>query len=344
MIKKIIPLEVLWWFKYLRKYINSQQQSYISNNPIAYLLDAPDYGNLGDQAIAYAMHYFLRKKTNFDVYEISGDNLPYYLKSLKKNIRSQDIICLVGGGNMGSVYPIYEATRRIIIKSFPKNKIIIFPQTIEYEKSFYGQISQVKSQLIYSKHKNLFLAAREKTTYNLLKILYTKNNVILSPDIVLYLHEYSDLGKERNGIAICLRNDQESILTSEERMNIVNIAEEIFETIYRIDTTTNIKVTLDNRKEILENKLSEFASKEFIITDRLHGMIFAAITSTPCIIIKSKNNKIPGVYAWIKELPYIYLINNTCELYRALDLLKSGRYIDFYKADNFYTLSKAINT
>lgn len=51
--------------------------------------------------------------------------------------------------------------------------------------------------------------------------------------------------------------------------------------------------------------MQEFASAKLVITDRLHGMIFAALTQTPCIVLGNYNHKVKGTYEWLQELPYI---------------------------------------
>lgn len=56
-----------------------------------------------------------------------------------------------------------------------------------------------------------------------------------------------------------------------------------------------------------------------MVTDRLHGMIFAAITNTPCIVITSKSPKVKGVYQWIKHLPYIKLVEDLEDLDNAFE-------------------------
>ena len=48
------------------------------------------------------------------------------LKSLKGSINSEDIITIVGGGNIGDMYDDIEYCRQFIIKQFPNNKIVIF--------------------------------------------------------------------------------------------------------------------------------------------------------------------------------------------------------------------------
>lgn len=47
-----------------------------------------------------------------------------------------------------------------------------------------------------------------------------------------------------------------------------------------------------------------------VITDRLHGMIFAAITGTPCIAFDNISKKVSGVYKWIESLEYIKVVNS----------------------------------
>ena len=76
-------------------------------------------------------------------------------------------------------------------------------------------------------------------------------------------------------------------------------------TVERTDMVTEEPITAENRGEIVRKKLLSFASSKLVITDRLHGMIFAAITGTPCIVFSNYNHKVRGTYEWISYLPYI---------------------------------------
>jgi len=51
--------------------------------------------------------------------------------------------------------------------------------------------------------------------------------------------------------------------------------------------------------------LNDFSSSKLVVTDRLHGMVFSAITETPCIVINSLSPKVEGCYEWLKDLDYI---------------------------------------
>lgn len=54
----------------------------------------------------------------------------------------------------------------------------------------------------------------------------------------------------------------------------------------------------------------EYAAKD----NRVHGMIFCAITGTPCIVIDSKSSKVRGCYKWIRNLDYIRFADNVSQI------------------------------
>lgn len=66
--------------------------------------------------------------------------------------------------------------------------------------------------------------------------------------------------------------------------------------------------------------LNEFRRASLVITDRMHGMIMAAITNTPCIVMESLDKKILGSYEWIKKLEYIQFVDHANEN-EVLDML-----------------------
>lgn len=322
-LKKVLPMEYLFWIKNFKKMLNAKQIESKFTKPKAYFLDTPEYGNLGDQAIAVAMHRFFEVKLpEYEIIDIQGDRVAHFLKSIKRNIKPNDIICLVGGGNMGTMYKMFEATRRIIIKTFYQNKIIIFPQTIDYEDSKYGVRELRNSRRIYESNQKLILTAREKVTFDRMKEYYPNNKVFLCPDIVLFLLSDFSCKQEdkRNGVGLCLRNDMETKLSSEDHKKIYEILESKNISIKQLSTISDRNhIKVNERKNIIEEKLNEFAKCELIITDRLHGMIFSAITGTPSIVFRSKNQKVEGVYRWIQNLPYIKLVDSVDKMPEAIN-------------------------
>jgi pyruvyl transferase EpsI len=79
---------------------------------------------------------------------------------------------------------------------------------------------------------------------------------------------------------------------------------------------------VSERKQAVEEKLREFASAQLVITDRLHGMVFCAITGTPCVVVNSRSPKVLGCYEWIRELPYIHILGEECDLEKIYNAIK----------------------
>ena len=276
-----------------------------------YLLGTPDHGNLGDHLIALSEYYFIRKMlSEYKVIEVVMPKAEAHIDLIKRNIRSKDIICLSGGGWLGTKWRHNEEFVRTVIKSFPDNPVIILPQTVYYNCEPEYSAVGVK---IYAEHKNLLICVREKTSYDYVirNGFGSTENVLLMPDFALLYHNYKEKHIQREKIAICLRDDVERVISRD-------YAEEIRRTARRyapvISLETNIspkKVTINAREGIVLNKMDEVAHKKLIITDRLHAMIFAAITNTPCLAFDNATYKVSGVYEWIKELDYIRLADET---------------------------------
>ena len=82
----------------------------------------------------------------------------------------------------------------------------------------------------------------------------------------------------------------------------------------------NVRLDAQESRNELANIWFDFSKTGIAITDRLHGMIFCAITRTPCVAINNKNGKVKGVYErWLSRLNYIKLVDD----YNILNLKKA---------------------
>src|SRR5690625_1521342 len=156
-----------------------------ANRNQAYIFLAADYGNLGDVAITYAQTKFLNQHSDCQVIEIPISQSLEGLYFVKKHIKPGDIVTTVGGGNMGDMYDQIEYIRQLVFKWFPKNKIISFPQTLDFAKTPEGQKALKVAQKVYNAHPDLYLIAREQTSFRTMKRDFPKANVLTTPDIVL---------------------------------------------------------------------------------------------------------------------------------------------------------------
>jgi exopolysaccharide biosynthesis predicted pyruvyltransferase EpsI/glycosyltransferase involved in cell wall biosynthesis len=314
---------------------NSQYLINRDREPSIFLIDTPEYKNLGDHAIAYGELKYLKKYfPEYRIYEITDSKFYFYFYQLKRKIRPTDIIILHGGGNIGNQYPVHEHIRRIVIRAFPENKIIVFPQTVYFTDDYIGNKELKKSKKIYKKHKDLTIIAREHISYDIMKEHFNNNNILLTPDIAMYLRQ-ADYKSERIGALICLRDDIEKAVSDEEKQEIKRILGKYFDRLTERDTWADYQVKISERYIALDLIWQQFSRVELVITDRLHGMIFAAITETPCICYRNYNHKIEASYKWLEPLPYIQYLSSLDKLEDAVDRLRALNPKDIHYNNEF---------
>ena len=78
--------------------------------------------------------------------------------------------------------------------------------------------------------------------------------------------------------------------------------------------TVGEKKTRETRREGLKEFFDQLRRAEIVVTDRLHGMIFCALTGVPCIALDNSYRKVSGAYDWLKPLEYIHYIKDVSEL------------------------------
>lgn len=275
----------------------------------------PQHVNLGDQAIAYAENVFIKENFRKDNYvEIFADETSAAVNILSKGISPDDVILIHGGGNLGDLYPTEEKNRRLIIKSFPNNKVISMPQSLFFSDTLKGQKELAKSKKIYSSHSNLVLFAREKMSFEKMKHTFEHNKIEMCPDIVLYLQKNMNKERKDKNIITMIRNDKESYLSDTDRDSLFKVFSEKKFRINISDTKLKKSIVIDDektRKEILEKKWEEISDAEIGITDRLHGMIFCYITKTPAIVFDNSYKKVSETYyTWLADCDYIHFMDN----------------------------------
>lgn len=280
-----------------------------NDKPRCFVFLAADYGNLGDVAITYAQEVLLAEKyPNHQIVDIPISSTLSVLPFIKKHVKSGDVITITGGGNMSDMYFDIELCRLLVVKAFPNNKVIIFPQSIIMSESKDAKILIAKMTKIYTAHKNLIIFAREKVSYKKMKSLWPSVNVALTPDVVMTFNPGVSF-TVRKGITLCLREDKE-MCGSQELKALPALLKENYE-VYKYDTHIGHGgLSMQDRKDELTKIWNQFAKSEWVITDRLHGMIFAFITCTPAIVISNNNHKIVGCYEWIRNCGYIHFVKN----------------------------------
>lgn len=276
--------------------------------PNIVIFGTPNHGNLGDYAIYVAEKQLLAKYySGWNIFGVNMTDFQHEVDILAKLLDDKDLLILTGGGNFGNQYMDDEKIRRVVIQKFPCNKIIMFPQTMYFTDDALGEEEKQKTLKIYNEHKDLWLIARDEYSYLQMKSLF-KNNIRMLPDVVLTWEP--DIRSKRKGALMVLRNDVERALEDNSKQYIVSVLSSMYENVYETDTEVVVGNDISSLNDKLMAKVKQISGAEIVVTDRLHGMIFAAVTQTPCLVLNNYNHKIRETYKWIDNLPYVKYVSD----------------------------------
>lgn len=305
---KITVSKINRFSKSIKKLFSIIKDTKKSKNNI-FLLDTPSHPNLGDQAILLSEINLLKSVyNNKKIYIINHSQIKYLRVLLKMCIFKNDILFIHGGGFIGSLWPEEHNIFLFIINLFKNNKIIIFPQTvyfyeddIDLRNRFYQLIRKVKN--------NTFMV-RDYNSFKILTNRIPKESLRYTPDIVLTntLFPEKDLPVSRDKrVLLLFRKDLEKVSDNskvEILLNKLHINFDYSDTVLQDELFTEEK-----SHNYVAAKLKEMSKYSLVITDRLHGMIFSTITSTPCIAFDNVSHKVSQTYEFIKNLDHIICIS-----------------------------------
>lgn len=270
------------------------------------IFNTPNHGNLGDHAILLAETKILAENNLLPFY-IPTFRAKYIFDFVKRNTSDKALLFITGGGFCCNEWKNEMELVNKVVTNFKNNKIVFFPQTFYFTDEKYGNSFKENVD-----KPNIYFFCREYKSLDLLRNQYKLDNVFFAPDIVLFLKEsvkIKDTHKIDNSILFCLRNDLEK---SVDNQDIDNLEKKLFDN-YKIDytdTVLNKKIVDKYREEEVIKKIKEFSKYEFVITDRLHGMIFSLLAGTPCFVLNNFNYKVKGVYDTIKNYENVFFIDN----------------------------------
>ena len=140
------------------------------------LLDLPYYSNLGDTLIWQGELDFLKGLPYKNLYSISCQG---NLETAKRFVGPDTILLFQGGGNFGDIWPVHGQFRRKVIAMFPRQRCIIFPQTIHYD----DENNLREEAAFYSHYPNVTICARDATSLGILMKWFPSNPCLLVPDM-----------------------------------------------------------------------------------------------------------------------------------------------------------------
>ena len=284
----------------------------------AFIIGSEDFNDLGGHLTAISELEYLRMVLpEHRIIEITATEYEAVRKLLRFIIRRKDLICLPGGGSIGSYDQPAVKIRNELLRKYPKHRKIIFPQSVHYEASQEGKLQLEEDQRIINKCKNLTLYLREGHSFELARQYFTCNTILV-PDIVLYSDYSKRISLERRGALLLLQSDGEEALAQDDRQLVETIIRQNTQNLRKNEIKLISDVIIYDRKDVVEAFLHKIAQSEYVVTDCLQGMVFCTITQTPCILISKHNDIIDGVYEWVSNLEYILRIDEPGDLLEAV--------------------------
>lgn len=312
----------------------------------ALLVDTPVHGNIGDQAIALAERDLLDTVLGADKYcELTSAEIDGWEDDFAQVTPSNCLVFVHGGGFLGSLWPEEESRFRKILEAFRGHRIVVLPQTAYFDEADGGKCRK-ESRRFYEKHPNLTICARERMSFDTLTSMLDGVDVRLVPDSVLTLRTQgvSPGESDRKGVLLCLRSDKERVLGESDAAGIEKQIKEALGpvSITHTDMIAKGVVRPGRRRALVEGKLREFAGAKLVVTDRLHGMIFAALVGTPCIALGNCSGKVKAVYRWLADLDYVVYLDDVRHIESAVGCLDLDSPRSFDAAPWFERLSSEI--
>ena len=309
--KQMIPLRIKLHVSFLRHAFFSKYR--VTPSPLrrVYIFLAADYGNLGDVAITQAQHLFLQSRyPDAEIMEVPISKTLKYLKGIARSAKPEDIVTIVGGGNMGDLYDDIEFLRQLVVREFPHHVVFSFPQSVFFSETKSGINRLSKAQQVYNSHRKLTLMARDPVSYARMMIYFPSVSVGHYPDIVFSLDKRKHIERNRT-VLFCLRKDKEQAVADIAHLpKLLDYIQRYYEDIRYADTQIDDLLVKENGGEKYLNQIwNSFSQSGLVVTDRLHGMIFAFITKTPALVFDNKTRKISSTYTWIKDCGFIHLVD-----------------------------------
>lgn len=262
----------------------------------------PIHNNLGDLAQTYCITKWC--KDNYPDYGLMKIKTKAtfnrkFQAMLKSKIKKEDII-IIQSGYCTQEKHWDHVMHRYIVSNYPDNRIIIMPQTVNFQK----KKEMEKTAAIYNKHRSLIFIARDKISYNVAQKAFSQISVLLYPDVVTSLIGTIPLREKREGVLLCVRNDMEKLYTDKQIDSLRKGLLQDYSRVEVTDTNSNLPYNelMANLEDELISKFKEFASYEVIITDRYHGTIFSLIANTPVVVLATTDHKVTTGVNWFEGI------------------------------------------
>jgi pyruvyl transferase EpsO len=263
-------------------------------------VDQPTHFNIGDHLIMLGTEHYLASRK----LQVVGRRAPFQpLPALAPDT----VVLCQGGGNFGDIYGVEQRFREALVTRYPRNRIVILPQTIH----FHDRANQAKSSSLLRAHADLHLAVRDSASQVIAADMGL--DTVLMPDMAHHLypfHPHLHVGK---GVLVHARRDVEQKashapgsfdwddVTAEHRLR--NDLSKRWLRLSRFglpwpSPDRAMAHWMRNSRLLCAEAASRYAAYERIVTDRLHGHILACLMDLPST---AGDNSYGKVHAYVRQ-------------------------------------------
>lgn len=286
------------------------------------LYDVPFYKNIGDVLIWQGELSFL-SENNIEILDFAD-----YHTYVKKNLPVDVTIFFQGGGNIGDLYHEHVEMLLQLVRDFPKNRIIVFSQTV-----FYWDRDMLCHDFeVLRNHGNLFFCARDYNSYEIVKP-FLKDKALVLPDMAFYIDKgfLSQWAKVESLDALYIRrNDIEAkpstLVNSfntitdwpcfEHKFKASNLVNTLYDRLFRYFPFMRCilrgiwKTYAHNHFRLLMIKdgVSFISPFRKVASERLHGCILSILLGKKVVVVNNSYGKNKSFYeAWLKNFDDVEL-------------------------------------
>src|SRR4051794_25932558 len=153
----------------------------VGASPRVALLDFPNHGNVGDAAIWLGETIWLRRIGAEVAYVCDKDS--YRPEDLRERLGEDGVILLHGGGNLGDLWPEYQAFRERVLAEFREHAVVQLPQTIHFS----SPTNAARAAEAFAAHGRFTLLVRDHMSARLADEFFSACPRGLCPDSAFHL-------------------------------------------------------------------------------------------------------------------------------------------------------------
>lgn len=291
-------------------------------------LDYPLYFNVGDLLINMATESFFAEHSIAIEKRYCVEDMPRDLGKIDDNVT----FVMQGGGNFGDLWPCHQELRERIALDYPRNRLIILPQSVYFE----AEPEEIRSCSIFTRHRNLHIFVRDRVS---LATLHKRGlqQVTALPDMAHWLwgkwaSPYQDShgkclyffrrDKESAGVPETFQQTSDHTLDWSDCMSFwQKVAYVLCTEAVKLNGTLGCPISLLRhwyalRDSIVRGSVAKLSAADRVVTNRLHVMLLGLLLGQSVTAFDNSYGKLSSyVTTWLQNIPNLTIVSHTSKLH-----------------------------